>query len=70
MLRFPRLEKAQAWYGGDKYRVARGKPAGASDYFNMIVVEGMDTPHLIRATGGAIRGGDRRAILRRPGRDL
>ena len=44
MLRFPRLEKAQAWCGGDKYRVARGKPAGASDYFNMIVVEGMDTP--------------------------
>jgi hypothetical protein len=44
MLRFPRLEKAQACNGGEKYRVARGKPAGASDYFNMIVVGGMDTP--------------------------
>jgi uncharacterized protein (DUF1330 family) len=42
VLRFPSLEKARAWYDGERYRAARAKRAGATEYFNMVVVEGYE----------------------------
>ncbi|MCX7659919.1 MAG: DUF1330 domain-containing protein [Caldimonas manganoxidans] len=44
MLRFPSLEQAQAFYDSEMYRAARQLRAGATQYFNMIVVEGVDAP--------------------------
>ena len=44
VLRFPSIEQARAWYEGEGYRAARAKRAGATDYFNMIVVEGYVPP--------------------------
>lgn len=41
MLRFPSLEKAQLFYDDEMYRAARAKRAGATEFFNMIVVEGV-----------------------------
>jgi uncharacterized protein (DUF1330 family) len=40
VLRFPSVEQARAWYEGERYRAARAKRAGATEYFNMVVVEG------------------------------
>jgi uncharacterized protein (DUF1330 family) len=42
ILRFPSLEQAKAWYDGEQYRAARAHRAGATDYFNMVVVEGYE----------------------------
>jgi uncharacterized protein (DUF1330 family) len=42
VLRFPSLEQAKAWYDGERYRAARAKRAGATEYFNMVVVEGYE----------------------------
>ncbi len=44
MLRFPSLEAAQAFYDADLYRAARAKRAAATEFFNMVVVEGVDAP--------------------------
>ncbi len=44
MLRFPSLEEAQRFYDAEAYRAARAQRAGATDFFNMVVVEGVDTP--------------------------
>ena len=44
MLRFASLEKAQAFYDDEMYRAARAKRAGATEFFNMIVVEGVSAP--------------------------
>ncbi|HRZ01492.1 MAG TPA: DUF1330 domain-containing protein [Burkholderiaceae bacterium] len=44
VLRFPSLEQARAWYEGEGYRAARTHRAGATDYFNAIVVEGYLPP--------------------------
>lgn len=44
MLRFPSLEAAQAFYDAEMYRAARAKRAGATEFFNMIVVEGVPEP--------------------------
>ena len=44
MLRFPSLAGAKAFYDGELYRAARAKRAGATDFFNMIVVEGVPAP--------------------------
>jgi uncharacterized protein (DUF1330 family) len=44
VLRFPSYEQAKAWYDGQLYRAARARRAGATEYFNMIVVEGMAPP--------------------------
>jgi len=44
MLRFPSFEQAQAWHQGEAYRLARTRRAGATEYFNMIVVEGVAPP--------------------------
>ena len=41
MLRFPSLEAAQTFYDAELYRAARAKRAGATEFFNMIVVEGV-----------------------------
>jgi uncharacterized protein (DUF1330 family) len=42
VLRFPSLAQAKAWYDGELYRAARAKRAGATEYFNMVVVEGYE----------------------------
>jgi len=41
VLKFPSYEQAKAWYDGEQYRSVRAKRAGATEYFNMIVVEGV-----------------------------
>jgi len=41
VLKFTSYEKAKAWYDGEAYRTVRGKRAAATEYFNMIVVEGV-----------------------------
>jgi uncharacterized protein (DUF1330 family) len=44
MLRFPSYEQAKAFYDGELYRAVRGKRAGATEYFNMVLVEGVPAP--------------------------
>ena len=44
MLRFPSYEKAKAFYDSSLYGQARGQRAGATEYFNMVLVEGVDAP--------------------------
>ena len=44
LLRFPSYEQAKAFYDGEMYRAARAKRAGTTEYFNMILVEGVDAP--------------------------
>jgi uncharacterized protein (DUF1330 family) len=41
VLKFPSYEQAKAWYDGEQYRSVRAKRAGATEYFDMIVVEGV-----------------------------
>jgi uncharacterized protein (DUF1330 family) len=41
VLKFPGFEQAKAWYDGEQYRAARANRVGATEYFNMIVVEGI-----------------------------
>ncbi len=41
MLRFPSYEGAKAFYDAEQYRQARAKRAGATEYFNMVLVEGV-----------------------------
>ena len=43
MLRFPSYEKAKAFYDGEMYVAARAKRKGTTEYFNMVLVEGVDT---------------------------
>ncbi len=40
MLRFPNMEQAKAWYFGEGYTQARALRAGATEYFNVTLVEG------------------------------
>jgi uncharacterized protein (DUF1330 family) len=42
VLKFPSLEQAKAWYDGERYRAVRARRAGATEYFNMVVVEGYE----------------------------
>ena len=44
MLKFPSYEAAKLWYESEKYQAARSKRAGATEFFNMILVEGVSTP--------------------------
>jgi uncharacterized protein (DUF1330 family) len=44
MLRFPSYEQAKAFYDGEKYTQARGFRQGATEYFNMVLVEGVAAP--------------------------
>ena len=41
MLKFPSFDKAKAFYDSELYRAARAKRKGATDFFNMVLVEGM-----------------------------
>jgi uncharacterized protein (DUF1330 family) len=41
MLRFPSYEQAKAFYDGEMYSQARGFRKGATEYFNMVLVEGV-----------------------------
>jgi len=44
VLRFPSYDAAKAWYDSDNYVRVRAKRAGATEYFNMMLVEGVDAP--------------------------
>ncbi len=44
MLRFPSYEGAKAFYDDEMYRAARAKRAGATEFFNMVLVEGVAAP--------------------------
>ena len=41
MLRFPSYETAKTFYDDEMYRAAREKRAGATAFFNMVLVEGV-----------------------------
>jgi uncharacterized protein (DUF1330 family) len=41
VLKFPSYEQARAWYDSESYHVARAKRVAATEYFNMILVEGV-----------------------------
>ena len=44
VLRFPSYEKAKAWYEQSDYRRVRELRAGTTEYFNMVLVEGVAAP--------------------------
>jgi uncharacterized protein (DUF1330 family) len=41
MLRFPSYEAAKKFYNAELYRAAREKRPGTTEFFNMILVEGV-----------------------------
>lgn len=41
IVRFPTYEQARAFYDSQQYRAARAKRLGATEYFNMVLVEGV-----------------------------
>ena len=41
MVEFPDLAAARAFYDSAKYREARAQRAGATEFFNMVVVQGV-----------------------------
>lgn len=41
VLRFPSYEKAKTFYDEELYRAARAKRDGATEFFNMVLVEGV-----------------------------
>ncbi len=44
MLRFPSYAQAKAFYEDAQYTRVRGLRAGATEYFNMVLVEGLEAP--------------------------
>jgi uncharacterized protein (DUF1330 family) len=44
MLRFPSFEQAKAFYDSEQYRQARAKREGATEFFNLVLVEGVSAP--------------------------
>ena len=38
------FDQAKAFYDSEQYRQARAKRAGATQFFNLILVEGVDAP--------------------------
>jgi len=44
MLRFPSFEVAKAFYDDEMYKQARAQRAGATAFFNMVLVEGVAAP--------------------------
>jgi uncharacterized protein (DUF1330 family) len=42
MLKFPSYEQARAFYDSELYQAARRHRLGATDYFDMVMVEGVD----------------------------
>jgi uncharacterized protein (DUF1330 family) len=41
LLRFETMDAARAFYNSEKYRAARAARAGATEHFNMFIVEGV-----------------------------
>jgi uncharacterized protein (DUF1330 family) len=41
MLRFPSFDAAKTFYDAELYRTAREKRQGATEFFNMVLVEGV-----------------------------
>jgi uncharacterized protein (DUF1330 family) len=41
VLKFESLDKARAFYNSEKYQAAKAQRAGVTEYFNMVVVEGL-----------------------------
>ena len=44
MLRFPDYAAAKAFCHGEMYRAARAKRQGATQFFNMVLVDGVAAP--------------------------
>ena len=44
VLRFPSYEQAKAFYDGEQYRQARKLRENTTEYFNMVLVEGVAAP--------------------------
>jgi uncharacterized protein (DUF1330 family) len=44
MLRFPSFEKAKAFYDDAQYQRVRQHRVGTTEYFNMVLVEGVAAP--------------------------
>jgi uncharacterized protein (DUF1330 family) len=44
VLRFPSYERAQAWYAQSDYVKVRELRVGATEHFNMVLVEGVEAP--------------------------
>jgi uncharacterized protein (DUF1330 family) len=44
LLRFPSYEQAKAFYDDQMYVQVRAKRAGATEFFHMVLVEGVDAP--------------------------
>jgi uncharacterized protein (DUF1330 family) len=44
MLRFPSYAQARAFYDSEHYTQVRERRAGKTEYFNMVLVEGVDAP--------------------------
>ena len=44
MVRFPSFEQAKAFYDSEMYKQAREKREGLTEYFNMVLAEGVDAP--------------------------
>ena len=44
LLRFPSFAAAQGWYHGELYARARAQRAGATKFFNMVLLEGVAAP--------------------------
>ena len=44
MLKFPSFEQAEAFYDSELSRAARAKREGATEFFNMVLVEGFAAP--------------------------
>jgi uncharacterized protein (DUF1330 family) len=44
LLRFPSFAAAHDWYHGDMYARALAKRAGATKFFNMVLLEGLAAP--------------------------
>ena len=44
MLKFPSFDAAKTFYDAELYRAARAKRAGATEFFNMVLVEGVAAP--------------------------
>ena len=44
MLRFPSYDAAKIFYDSEMYRTARTKRLGATEFFNMVLVEGVAAP--------------------------
>ena len=41
LLKFESLDKAHAFYNSEKYQAAKAQREGTTEYFNMVVVEGV-----------------------------